>query len=256
MGYRIGVDVGGTFTDFVLHRDDGPPRAVKISSTPADLSEGFLAGLTELARAEGATLAAFLAEVDVIVHGTTVTTNAVLTGNVARVGLLTTRGFRDALAMRRGIREAQYDNRYTAPSPLVPRWLRLPVTERVDETGAVLTRLDREDLAKAVRQLAAANVEAVAICFMHAWASADHERAAEQHVVSALPDAYVSRSYSVMPQIRFTERVSTTVLNAAVGPVLQRYLDRLTVRLAAITRQGQIYGGIDVFETRSYSGLR
>src|SRR3989442_11106040 len=142
MGYRIGVDVGGTFTDFVVHRDHGAPRTAKTSSTPADLSEGFLAGLTELAAAEGKALAEFLGDVDVIVHGTTVTTNAVLTGNVARVGLLTTRGFRDALAMRRGIREAQYDNRYTAPAPLVPRWLRVPVTERLDETGAVLTPLD------------------------------------------------------------------------------------------------------------------
>ena len=231
MGYRLGVDVGGTFTDFVLHRD-GAQRAAKLASTPTDLSEGFLAGLAELASGEGKTLAAFLGEMDVIVHGTTVTTNAVLTGNVARVGLLTTRGFRDALAMRRGIREAQYDNRYTAPAPLVPRWLRLPVTERVDETGAELTPVDREDLTRAVRELAAAGVEAVAICFMHAWANADHEVAAEQHVAQALPTTYVSRSSSILPQIRFTERVSTTVLNAAVGPVLQRYLDRLTARLA------------------------
>jgi N-methylhydantoinase A len=232
MGYRIGVDVGGTFTDFLVYRDDGAPRAAKTSSTPADLSEGFLAGLAELAGVEGKTLGDFLAMVDVIVHGTTVTTNAVLTGNVARVGLLTTRGFRDALAMRRGVREAQYDNRYTAPPPLVPRWLRLPVTERVDETGAVLTPLDVADLNAAVGQLATAGVEAVAICFMHAWANPAHEVEAEPHVARALPEAYVSRSSSVMPQIRFTERVSTTVLNAAVGPVLQRYLDRLTVRLA------------------------
>jgi len=187
MGYRIGVDVGGTFTDLLLARDGAPPRAAKTPSTPADSSEGFLTGLAELAAGEGRMLDAFLADVEVIVHGTTVTTNAVLTGEVARVGLLTTRGFRDALAMRRGIREAQYDNRYTAPPPLVERWLRLPVTERVDATGAVLTPLDPADLDAALDTLRGAGVEAVAICFMHAWANAAHEQAAEARARAALP---------------------------------------------------------------------
>ncbi len=238
MGYRLGVDVGGTFTDFLLHREGGPPRLAKTPSTPADPSEGFLAGLAELAAAEGRPLGAFLADVELIVHGTTVTTNAVLTGDVARVGLLTTRGFRDALAMRRGVREAQYDNRYQAPPPLVPRWLRLGVTERVDVHGTVLTPLDEGDLAAALGRLQAAGVEAVAICFLHAWANPAHEAAAERRARQALPAAYVTRSSALMPQIRFTERVSTTVLNAAVGPVLQRYLDRLTARLAGAGFRG------------------
>jgi N-methylhydantoinase A len=233
MGYRIGVDVGGTFTDFLLHGGPGPPRAAKTPSTPDDLSEGFLAGLAELAAGEGKPLERFLGEVELIVHGTTVTTNAVLTGSVARAGLLTTRGFRDALAMRRGIREAQYDNRYTAPPPLVPRWLRLPVTERVDVTGAVITPLEEADLRRAVERLRAAGVEGVAICFLHAWANPAHELAAERLVTAALPEAYVTRSSALLPQIRFTERVSTTVLNVAVGPVFRRYLDRLTARLGA-----------------------
>jgi N-methylhydantoinase A len=231
MAYRIGVDVGGTFTDFLLRRDGGPARAAKTPSTPADLSEGVLAGLRELAAAEGKDLGLFLGEVELIVHGTTVTTNAVLTGEVARLGLLTTRGFRDALAMRRGIREAQYDNRYTAPTPLVPRWLRLPVTERVEVSGAVRTPLDQADLDAALTRLSEAGVEAVAICFLHAWANPAHEVIAESRALAALPGAYVSRSSALLPQIRFNERVSTTVLNAAVGPVLSRYLDRLTARL-------------------------
>ncbi len=231
MGYRVGVDVGGTFTDLLATRDGAAPRAAKTPSTPADSSEGFVAGLAELAAGEGTTLEAFLAEVDVIVHGTTVTTNAVLTGDVARVGLVTTRGFRDALAMRRGIREAQYDNRYTAPAPLVPRWLRLPVTERVDADGAVRVPLDTADLDAALASLREAGVDAVAICFLHAWANPAHEESAEQRARAALPGAYLSRSSALLPQVRFTERVSTTVLNAAVGPVLSRYLDRLTARL-------------------------
>jgi N-methylhydantoinase A len=238
MGARIGVDVGGTFTDLLLMRDGAAPRAAKAPSTPSDPSEGFLAGLAELAAGEGLPLETFLGDVDVIVHGTTVTTNAILTGDVARVGLLTTRGFRDALAMRRGIREAQYDNRYAAPRPLVERWLRLPVTERVDATGAVVTPLDTADLGAALTTLREAGVDAVAICFLHAWANAAHEEAAEARARAALPAAYVSRSSALLPQVRFTERVSTTVLNAAVGPVLSRYLDRLTARLGAAGFRG------------------
>jgi len=251
MGVRLGVDVGGTFTDLLLARDGAPPRAAKTPSTPADPSEGFLAGLTQLAADEGRPLDAFLHDVDVIVHGTTVTTNAVLTGDVARVGLLTTRGFRDALAMRRGIREAQYDNRYAAPPPLVPRWLRLPVTERVDATGAVLTPLDEADLDAALETLRGAGVEAVAICFMHAWANSAHECLAEARAQAALPAAYLSRSSALLPQVRFTERVSTTVLNAAVGPVLSHYVDRLVARLGAAGFRGvllvmQSNGGVAV----------
>ncbi|MBI2494568.1 MAG: hydantoinase/oxoprolinase family protein [Candidatus Rokubacteria bacterium] len=240
MTYRIGVDVGGTFTDFLLQPSAGPARAVKVPSTPADPTEGFFAGLAAMAAGERRSLADFVAAVAVIVHGTTITTNAVLTGDTARVGLLTTRGFRDALAMRRGIREAQYDNRFTAPPPLVPRWLRLPVTERMDATGAELVPLDDLDVEAALAEFRAAGVEAVAICFMHAWANPAHERDAERLAAAALPSAYVSRSSALLPQIRFTERVSTTVLNAAVGPVLGRYLGRLTTRLAVTGFRGAL----------------
>ncbi|MBI4635538.1 MAG: hydantoinase/oxoprolinase family protein [Candidatus Rokubacteria bacterium] len=240
MDFRIGVDVGGTFTDFLLQPEAGPPRAVKVPSTPADPTEGFFAGIAEMAAGEGRAVAAFLAGVDLIVHGTTITTNAVLTGEIARVGLLTTRGFRDALAMRRGIREAQYDNRYTAPPPLVPRWLRLPITERVDVAGALVTPLAADDVTRALGQLAAAGVEAVAICFLHAWANPEHEIEAERLTEAALPHVYVTRSSAILPQIRFTERVSTTVLNAAVGPPLGRYLDQLTARLAASGFRGTL----------------
>lgn len=191
-----------------------------------------------MAATESLALSDFLARVSLVVHGTTITTNAVLTGEVARVGLLTTRGFRDALAMRRGIREVQYDNRYAAPAPLVPRWLRLPVSERVDAAGAEVAPLVAADVAAALRTFAAAGVEAVAICFLHSWANPAHEIEAERMAASTLPAAYLSRSSALLPQIRFTERVSTTVLNAAVGPVLRGYLDRLVQRLA-----GSGFGG-------------
>ena len=126
----IGIDVGGTFTDFLLvHEQSGERLAHKSPSTPADPSEGVLAGLGQLADALGCDVAGFLRDVSIIVHGTTVTTNAVLTESGARTGLLTTEGFRDVLAMRRGVRSRKhlYDNKYVAPAPLVPRDLRLPV---------------------------------------------------------------------------------------------------------------------------------
>jgi N-methylhydantoinase A len=229
--YRIGIDVGGTFTDFLLAGPHGLTAVHKELSTPADPSEAVLAGLAALARGQGLEPAQFLRRVALIVHGTTVTTNAVLTGRTARTGLVTTKGFRDALEMRRGVREEMYDNRWHAPAPLVPRWLRLPVAERIGPAGEVIAPLDAAGAEQALAQLREAGVEAVAICFLHAHANPAHERSAAALARRALPQAYVSVSSEVLPQVRFYERVSTTVFNAAVGPILARYLASLTRRL-------------------------
>ncbi len=232
MGFKIGIDVGGTFTDFALMDEDGETETHKVLTTPDDLSRAVLSGLGQLAAARGLELSRFLARVETIVHGTTVTTNAVLTGNVARTGLLATRGFRDALEMRRGIREVQYDNKYLAPPPLVPRYLRLPVRERVAEDGSVLAAIDLDEVDRALERLREAGVEALAICFLHAYANDDHERAAARRVGERWPELYLSVSSRVLPQVRYYDRVSTTVLNAAVGPILNRYLESLTARLS------------------------
>ncbi len=165
-GYRLGVDVGGTFTDFLLVDDEGKSRVFKTPSTPRDPAEAVLDGLAEIAADLG--LPDFLERVERIVHGTTVATNAILTGAAARTGLLTTRGFRDALQMRRGIREERYDNKCTAPEPIVPRWLRLPARERIDHRGKEVAPLALEDVEAAARLFDEAGVEAAAICFMHA----------------------------------------------------------------------------------------
>ncbi|OGA06325.1 MAG: 5-oxoprolinase [Betaproteobacteria bacterium RIFCSPHIGHO2_12_FULL_69_13] len=233
MAFRIGIDVGGTFTDFQLMRARGRPAVHKELSTPADPSVAVMAGLAALAAAEAMPLTRFLGAVELIVHGTTVTTNAILTGNTARAGLLTTRGFRDALQMRRGVREQMYDNRYHPPEPLVPRRLRLPVTERVDAEGTVVTPLRAADVEQALERFRGEGVEAVAICFLHAHANSAHEEAAARIVRNRMPRAYLSVSSRVLPQVRFYERTSTTVLNAGVGPILSRYLANLTRRLAA-----------------------
>ncbi len=234
MTYRIGVDVGGTFTDFLLLDSEGNAGVYKTSTTPQDPAIGLLNGLGEMAEDRRLSLAEFVQQVEAIVHGTTVATNAVLTGNGALTGLLTTHGFRDALQMRRGIREAQYDNRFTAPDPLVPRYRRLTARERVDYCGSVRMALDEADVLAAAAQLRDEGVSAVALCFMHAYANPSHEARAAEILRRELPDAYLSVSSELLPQIRFYDRTSTTVLNAYVGPLVQRYLQSLTTRLAEL----------------------
>jgi len=231
MRFKIGIDVGGTFTDFLLTRSDGQSRTYKVLSTPQDPSEATMRGIAEMAQDAGMALEDFLASVDVIVHGTTVTTNAVLTYSGAKAGLLTTRGVRDALEMRRGVREEQYNNRYTNVVPLVPRHRRLPVSGRLDYAGEELTRLDEDDVRLGIDLFRKDGIEAVAICFMNSFANRDHEDRAARLVRELMPSAYLSVSADVLPSIRFYDRVSTTVLNAYVGPILKRYLENLLKKL-------------------------
>lgn len=231
MKYKIGIDVGGTFTDFLLTRSDGRSQTYKILSTPKDPSIAVMEGISEMARDEGQPLREFLSKVDVIVHGTTVTTNAVLTYKGAKTGLLTTKGVRDALEMRRGIREEQYNNRYANVVPLVPRHRRLPVTGRLDYAGKEITPLNEDEVCKQVELFLKDGVEAVAICFMSSFANSDHEERAARIVREMMPEAYLSVSTLVLPSIRFYDRVSTTVLNAYIGPILEKYLRSLLNKL-------------------------
>jgi N-methylhydantoinase A len=231
MTYKIGIDVGGTFTDFLLTRSDGWSQTYKVLSTPKDPSVATMEGISDMARDEGLSLKDFLTRVEVIVHGTTVTTNAVLTYRGAKTGLLTTQGVRDALEMRRGIREEQYNNRYSNVEPLVPRYLRLPVTGRLDYAGNELTPLSEEDVQTRVDVFTREGVQAVAICLMNSFANREHEYRVAALVKEAMPEAYVSVSADVLPAIRFYDRVSTTVLNAYVGPILKRYLANLLKKL-------------------------
>ncbi len=231
--FKIGIDVGGTFTDLFLWSEEGGAESFKVLSTPKDPSVGVSEGLQIMAQAHDLTLAEFAKQVSTIVHGTTVTTNAVLTRGGAKTALITTEGTRDALEMRRGIREEQYNNRYQNVKPLVPRYLRLPVTGRLDYQGQELTALDTEQLKQAIQEIKTEGVAAVAICFMNAFANPAHERAARELVQAELPESYLSVSSEVLPIVRYYNRVSSTVLNAYVGPVLASYLDNLTKNLAA-----------------------
>jgi N-methylhydantoinase A len=208
-----------------------------------------LDGIALAAERLGLTSAQLLATTSRIVHGTTAATNALLEGKTARVGMLTTAGHRDVIEMREGLKPDRYNLRMTPPEPLVPRRLRLPVTERIRADGSVETALDQASLNEAIDRLRNADVQAVAICFLHAWRNPAHEQQAAAAVRQRLPEVYVTTSSDVLPQIKEFERFSTTVANAAVGPVIQNYLGRLQTRLRDAGYTGELlvilsHGGV------------
>jgi N-methylhydantoinase A len=247
--YRIGVDVGGTFTDLVAVDELGKTTLAKVPSTPDDPSIGVLDGLQLLADTLGLGRAAMLAETERVVHGTTVATNALLEHRGAKVGLLTTEGHRDVIEMREGLKDDRYNLRLPPPEQLVPRKLRLSVRERMRADGRVEIPLDQDSLSRAIAALERERVEAVAVCYLHSWRDRSHEYATRDAVKRALPGAYVALSADVLPQIKEFERVSTTVVNAYVGPRLSRYLEELERRLTEAGYAGstliiQSHGGV------------
>ncbi len=249
MTYTIGIDVGGTFTDIVVSASGGGTIIAKAATTPVDQSNGVLDGIGLAAERLGLTTAALLRGTSRIVHGTTVATNALLEGKTARIGLLTTQGHRDVIEMREGLKPDRYNLRMTPPVPLVPRHLRLAVKERIRADGSIEIGLDPVSLDAAIDRIREANVQAVAICFLHAWRNPVHEQQAAAAVRERMPGIYVTTSFDVLPQIKEFERFSTTVANAAVGPVIQNYLGRLQFRLAEAGYDGELlvilsHGGV------------
>jgi N-methylhydantoinase A len=249
--YRIGFDVGGTFTDFTLHdTTDGTLRHFKVPSTPADPSEAIETGLATLMQ----TLAIAPGAIGFVGHGTTVATNMVIERRGVPTGLITTRGFRDVLEIGRQVRPHLYDYTVRTPVPLVPRERRLEVSERIDASGAVLLPLDAAEVAAAADALAAQGVQAIAICFLHSYLNDAHERRAAEIVRARLPGVYLSTSSGVLPEFREFERFSTAAINAYIGPRMERYLDRFLGRLSGLGLTVQPYtihsnGGLMSVET-------
>ncbi|MGY3473308.1 hydantoinase/oxoprolinase family protein [Bradyrhizobium ottawaense] len=237
----IGIDVGGTFTDLVAIDADGRTVFAKSPSTPQDQSVGVMTGLDELARRLDMSRADMLAATQRLVHGTTVATNALLERKGAKVALLTTQGHRDVLEMREGLKGNRYDLRTPPPEPLVPRELRFGVRERLRPNGDVLLPLDDDSLSGAIAAIRASAATSVAICFLHAYRNPSHEIIAAERLARELPGVSVSRSSDVLPQIKEYERVSTTIVNAYVGPAVRHYLTRLDRRLAEAGFSGSLF---------------
>lgn len=230
MTYRVGIDIGGTFTDFALLKG-AEVILHKNLSTPEDRSLGVMEGLGALAAKEGLSLRDFLSRCDAIVHGTTVADNTLIEMNGALTGLITTEGFRDEIEYRRGFKEDIWDVRLAPPKQITPRRRRLTVPERVLHDGTVHKPLDEEALREACRKLRLQNVEAVAISFLFSFVNPEHERRAREIVRQEIQNAYVSASHEVLPRAPEYDRTSTTIVNAYVGPRVTDYLEKLVQRL-------------------------
>ncbi len=249
--YRIGFDIGGTFTDFIL-LDTGRReiRLHKCPTTPHDPSVGALEGLTELLSAAGLGFA----DIGDAVHGTTLVTNTLIERTGARLGLITTRGFRDILEMGTEQRYDIYDLFLQFPEPLVPRRHRLEVAERLDRDGNVLTPLDPAEVRATALRLRAEGAEAIAICFLHSYRNPAHEREAAEIVRAACPDLAVSISSDVVAELWEYQRCAATCANAYVQPLMARYLAQLQRELRARGFRGELYmmhsaGGLLSLET-------
>jgi N-methylhydantoinase A len=256
--YRLGCDIGGTFTDFVLLDDrSGEIHVHKCLTTPGDPSDAVEQGIREMERR----LPGLAGSLDEVIHGTTLVINSIIERKGARTGLLTTRGFRDVLELGREIRYAPYDVFAEFPEPLVPRRLRLEVDERMRSDGTVIVPLDEKGAEEAVRRLVAMGVESFAVCLVNSFENPAHELRLKMIIEELAPAVSVSISFAVLPQIREYERTSTTVTNAYVKPLTGRYLRRLSERLKSMGSRGKLFimlssGGITSVETAAEYPVR
>ncbi len=256
--YRVGVDIGGTFTDLILIDDDTGEQTVgKVLTTPSDPSQAVADVLKEaIERA-----AVPSEQIQHVIHGTTLVTNAIIERKGARTALLTTKGFRDSYEIAREHRYDLYDLFLEMPQPLVPRYLRLEVDERVYADGSVSKTPDPDQVARLVAELRDKDIEAIAICFLHSYANPAHEQLVGAIVGEIAPGVRVSLSSEVVPEIREYERTSTTVANVYVQGLVERYLNELVKRLKDLGIEGELFlmlssGGISTVETASRFPLR
>ena len=218
----IGVDVGGTFTDLIVTGSEGEPRIAKVPSTLENQAFGVLSAIGETGVS--------LSDVDVVVHGTTTTTNAVLERKFSKVGLITTRGFRDVLELGRRTRPNAYGLKGSF-EPLIPRELRIEVQERMDASGNVHLPLDEEGVRRACETLLEEGVESLVIHFLHAYVNPSHERRAAEVAAEIWPNEYITMGHAILSEYREYERGTTAAVNGSVQPILHRYIDRLSEEL-------------------------
>ncbi|MBA3476210.1 MAG: hydantoinase/oxoprolinase family protein [Actinobacteria bacterium] len=229
MSIRLAVDIGGTFTDATLiDEETGSVSIAKVLTTPVDPSEGFMRAVERVLAGAGVEAG----QVGFVVHATTVATNAIIEGKIARSGFVTTEGFRDLLEIARQVRPSLYDTQFEKTKPLVPRDRAVTVRERLGPAGKVLTPLDDGSVREAAAVLRREEVESVAVCLLHAYVNPEHEQRVSAILAEELPGVPVSLSAEVAPEFREYLRASTTVINAVIRPVIERYLERIEQRLA------------------------
>lgn len=256
--YRLGCDIGGTFTDFVLLNDQtGEMKTGKCLTTPQDPSDAVEEGIRVLET----TAPDFVAKLDELIHGTTLVINSIIERKGAKTGLITTKGFRDVLEIGRELRYAPYDIFAEFPKPLIPRRYRIEVDERVRSDGGVIKALDPEEASRAVRTLLNMGVESIAVCLINSFENPSHELMLQEIIEKEAPGISVSISYHVLPQIKEYERTSTTVTNAYVKPLTGRYLSKLAGRLTSIGFKGKLFimlssGGVTSVETAAEFPVR
>ena len=256
--YRLGCDIGGTFTDFVLLNDrTGEIQINKCLTTPSDPSDAVEHGIRQLEEV----VPGFVEQLDEVIHGTTLVINSIIERKGAKTGLITTKGFRDVLELGREIRYAPYDIFAEFPKPLIPRRFRIEVDERVRSDGTVIKPLEREDARDVVLRLIDMGVESVAVCLLNSFEYPSHEMMIKEIMEEVAPEIPVSISYEVLPQIKEYERTSTTVTNSYVKPLTGRYLSRLSGRLESIGFEGKLFimlssGGITSVETAAEFPVR
>ena len=255
---RLGCDIGGTFTDFVLLDDEtGEIKVYKCLTTPGDPSDAVEEGV----RALTSRVPNLPQKMKEVIHGTTLVINAIIERKGARTGLITTEGFRDVLELGRETRYAPYDVFAEFPKPLVPRPLRMEVRERLRADGSVLKALDTKQAEEVVHALKDEGVKSIAICLLHSFENPAHELAVKEIVAKEFPEVSISTSYEVLPQIREYERASTTVANAYVKPLTETYLRKLSKRLSSLGFSGRLFimlssGGITSVETAAEFPVR
>jgi len=256
--YRLGCDIGGTFTDFVLLDDEtGEIRTSKCLTTPKDPSDAVEQGIKALEAGKQG----FVPELNELIHGTTLVINSIIERKGARTALITTKGFRDVLEIGREIRYAPYDIFAEFPRPLIPRRYRFEVDERVRSDGTVLKALDRDEARRLIRTLPYLGIESVAVCLINSFENPAHELILKEIIEEEMPAVPVSISYEVLPQIKEYERTSTTVTNAYVKPLTGRYLSKLAGRLASLGFEGKLFimlssGGVTSVETAARFPVR
>lgn len=241
--YRVCIDIGGTFTDSIVVDDKGNVSEYKVPTTPADFSEGIMNSLREAARTRKKSLEHFTGEISLIIHGTTIATNALVQRKVSRTALITTKGFRDIIEMRRALKidtKSMYEAFIPPYEPIVPRYLRFTVDEATNSKGEIIRPLDENELYYIIEKIKKEKIEAVAICFINSYCNPENEKKAAKICREKLPGVFIQYSCELLPEMGEYSRESTCIVSACVGPIVKQYLTKLDTKLKKFGFKGQL----------------